>query len=95
MKLIPAEHLRTLRNDVPVRIVLGDLRVPTKSRGRRLVFRCPLCGGSQAAINPQHNLLRCFRCAKDFNPIDLVMALRNCPFREAVTYIERFLPACR
>jgi hypothetical protein len=91
MKRIHADHLRTLRNDVPVHVVLADLNIPTKNRGRRVTFRCPACGGFHAAINPQANLLRCFRCARDFNPIDLVEAACQCRFLEAVRRVESLM----
>jgi hypothetical protein len=94
MKLIPAEHLRTLRNDVAVRVVLAHLRIPTKNRGRRVNFRCPGCSSFHATINPQANLLHCFRCGRHFNPIDLVETECHCRFREAVQRVESLVPSC-
>ena len=91
MKRIHPDHLRALRNNVPVDAVLTDLRIPTKNRGRRVNFRCPACDGFHAAINPQANLLRCFRCARDFNPIDLVEAACQCRFLEAVRRVESLM----
>jgi hypothetical protein len=35
------------------------------------------------------NLARCFRCQKNFNPIDFVMIDRRCDFLLAVAYLER------
>lgn len=86
--MIPADQLRTLRNDVPVADVIYHLRIPTKMRGRRETFRCPRCGGFHTATNLRTNLARCFRCERNFNPIDLVMAERNSSFLEAVKYIK-------
>lgn len=95
MKRIPAEHLRTLRNDVPVPAVIAHLGIPTKKRGRRDTFRCPACGGFYTATNPQTNLGRCFRCDLNFNPIDLVKLECNCSFLEAVSHLDSLLPARR
>lgn len=89
-----SDHLRTLRNDVPVRLVLADLRIPTKNRGRPVNFRCPACAGFHASINPQANLLRCFRCSRDFNPIDLVETECHCRFLEAVRRVESLMVSC-
>lgn len=88
MKRISAEHLWVLRNDVPVRLVLAELRIPTKTRGRRVTFRCPACEGFHAAINPQANLVQCFRCRQHFNPIDLVVTELGCRFLDAVRLVE-------
>ncbi|MCK8601145.1 hypothetical protein [Desulfoferrobacter suflitae] len=51
-------------------------------------FRFPLCSEFQTATNPKTNLARCFRCQKNFNPIDIVMAVNCCNFREAVEMID-------
>jgi hypothetical protein len=32
-------------------------------------------------------LARCFDCQKNFNPIDLVIAVANCSFLDAVEYL--------
>lgn len=95
MTRIHADHLRSLRNDVPVAVVLAELRLPTKNRGQRTNFRCPACDGFHAAINPRANLLRCFRCERDFNPIDLVLTVCHCRFLEAVRRVESLQSYCR
>jgi hypothetical protein len=82
------EHLHALRNDIDIRSVITDLGIPTRNRGTRLSFRCPKCTEYHTAINPRTNLARCFRCQKNFNPIDLVMAERRSTFLEAVAYLE-------
>ena len=86
--MISADQLRTLRNDVSVLVVISDLRIPTKKRGTRRTFRCSVCGGFHTATNLRTNLARCFRCERNFNPIDLVIAERNSSFLDAVRYVE-------
>lgn len=91
---ISEERLRRLRNDVDVVDVIRSLRLATRTRGGWLRFLCPLCGEFDTATNPKTNLARCFRCEKNFNPIDLVMADRRCRFLDAVAYLEeRVTPA--
>lgn len=88
MSLIPAERLRSLRNDVPVLAVISQLGIAKKLRGRRLSFRCPECGCFHTATEPRTNLARCFSCERNFNPIDLVMAERGWSFLQALKYME-------
>ena len=83
------EKLRMLRNQVPISRVISDfLGIPYKVSEGYFRFLCPLCSEFQTATNPKTNLARCFRCQKNFNPIDMVMAVRSCNFREAVELIE-------
>ena len=91
MPKVPSEHLRTLRNDVPVLAVVSELSIPTKLRGRRLTFRCPYCDEFHTAVNERTNLARCFACERNFNPIDLVVAERCSSFHEAVQYLDGLL----
>lgn len=44
-------------------------------------------GNQHFAVDP--NLLRCFHCETNFNPIDFTMAARECDFVEAVHYLLR------
>jgi DNA-directed RNA polymerase subunit RPC12/RpoP len=92
--MIPSDELRTLRNDVPVLDVIFHIGVPTKRRGRRESFRCPACGGFHTATNPQTNLARCFRCGKNFNPIDLVISELRVSFKEAVWIVKDLHSSC-
>jgi hypothetical protein len=81
------EQLRRLRNEVALPPLLARLNWPHKSRGRQLQFVCPRCGESRSDLNPQENLIRCFHCETNFNPIDFTMAARRCDFVEAVNYL--------
>ncbi len=86
---IPPDHLRRLRNELDIAGVIGDLQIQTKKRGGWLRFLCPLCGEFDTAINTKTNLARCFRCRRNFNPIDLVMVDRRANFLYAVAYLEK------
>jgi DNA primase len=91
MKQIPAEHLRSIRDDLDVADVIRTLEIPVGHRGRRLTFRCPDCTGFHTALNPERNLAYCFPCGRPFNTIDLVMAERDCTFLQAVAFLECLL----
>lgn len=83
------EKLHMLRNQVPISRIISDfLGIPCKVSEGYFRFLCPLCSEFQTATNPKTNLARCFRCQKNFNPIDMVMTVRSCNFREAVELID-------
>ena len=86
---IAAERLRRLRNDVDIVTVICALDLPTRIRGGWLRFLCPSCGEFDTATNSKTNLARCFRCERNFNPIDLVMLERRASFLEAIRYLEK------
>jgi DNA primase len=82
------ELLTKLRNNIPISTVIGDvLEIPSKTSDGYFRFLCPLCNGFDTATNPKTNLARCFGCRRNFNPIDMVMAVRRTNFREAVEYL--------
>ena len=90
MTKITKDELRSLRNAVPVRAVLESLGVAQHQRGQRREFRCPECDGFHVAIHRRENLARCFRCAKSYNPIDLVMSSGGAGFLDAVEIVRGF-----
>ena len=82
---IPRQTLFLLRNDIPIDFIITDfLRLPCKMSEGFLRFLCPLCQDFNSATNPKTNLARCFRCEKNFNPIDLVIAEKGISFKDAV-----------
>ena len=89
--MIRREKLRRLRNQVLIDRVIEKLDLPSKLSGGYLRFLCPLCREFNTATNPDTNLARCFRCKRNFNPIDMIMALEKKTFLEAVTRLETLL----
>ncbi len=89
--MIAPERLRELRNRIPIDRALAFVDLPVKHREGYLRFLCPLCGEFNTATNPRTNLGRCFRCKRNFNPIDLVMAVQGCSFLAAVARLEPLL----
>lgn len=85
--------LRTVRNDVVIdNLIISILKLPFKYSEGYLRFLCPLCDELHTATNSETNLARCFRCKKNFNPIDLVMIINSCSFPEAVRFLQPLLP---
>lgn len=90
---IPSPHLMRLRNDIEIAALVEHvLGLPWKRQRGLFRFLCPLCREFHTATNPATNLARCFRCERNFNTIDLVMACEECSFLEAVTRLEPMLP---
>lgn len=84
--------LSSLRNDIAIHAVIRThLQLPCKKRDGHLRFLCPHCSDFHTATNPRTNLARCFRCGTNFNPIDLVMAVEQCSFVDAVTKLSALL----
>lgn len=82
------EMLRKLRNEIPITSVIADLlKLPAKVSEGYFRFLCPLCGEFITATNPKTNLARCFLCEKNFNPIDMVMTVKQIDFCSAVNFL--------
>ena len=83
------EELRRLRNEIPITILIADiLELPSKISEDYFRFLCPICSEFITATNPKTNLARCFRCEKNFNPIDMTMIVKHYNFREAVEFLN-------
>ena len=88
MSRIATARLRKLRNQIEIRDAIKYLGLPNKVREDVFRFLCPLCNEFNTATNPKTNLARCFRCKRNFNPIDIVMIVRKAGFLEAVRWLE-------
>lgn len=85
----PPEMLRRLRNEIPIDLVIKEfLKLPTRFSEGYLRFLCPVCSEFVTTTNPKTNLARCFYCKRNFNPIDMVMAVKKVSFRSAVDYLS-------
>jgi len=91
--MFPADLLRRLRNDLPMSVTisaLGREGPPSKMRDGRFVFLCPQCNEMLVYVNPRNNLAHCFHCQRNWNNIDLLLAL-DYDFRSAVALLEHLL----
>jgi hypothetical protein len=75
--------------------VIEALAIPHKYRDGYFRFVCPVCEFTHTGINPEANLARCFRCGRNFNPIELVMVAESADFVLAVSYLTPMLPRQR
>jgi len=86
------EFLRILRNEIPIAILISDLlELPNKISGGYFRFLCPICSEFNTATSQKTNLARCFRCQKNFNPIDMVMEVKRVGFIDAVEYLNEIV----
>jgi hypothetical protein len=86
------KHLRELRNRIEIIPLIADvLDILYKTHDGRFRFMCPLCHDFDTAVNTHTNLARCFRCERNFNPIDMVMTVKRYSFMQAVSFLEPIL----
>jgi len=85
------DFLRMLRNELKIDRVIDLLMLETRQGKDLLRFRCPLCDRFDTGTNPKTNLGRCFECEKNFNPIDLVMAVTGYNFVETVEFLKNHI----
>jgi hypothetical protein len=91
-KFIRRDRLRQLRNDINFQSLFHRLGWPWKRRDDGVLqFVCPLCSESQTSVNPRTNLARCFRCDRNWNPIDFTIEVTRMDFLETIDYIESTL----
>ncbi len=95
--MIPKELLRAIRNELPMNVTIVQLgRQGPVSKQFEGYFRfiCLQCGEFRATVNPRNNLAHCFSCGRNFNNIDLLMAL-GYDFHSAVEVLEQWLRSQR
>ena len=89
MQKYSSSELHELRNKISLRKLLGILNIEVKLDGEVEIFSCPRCSGFRTGINPRANLCRCFSCARNFNPIELVMEHQKASFLASVKYLKQ------
>jgi hypothetical protein len=84
------KELFELRNYIPIEDLLEDLMIPNKISEGYLRFLCPVCNEFLTSKHPKENLGRCFRCDRNFNPIDLVKIAKQLDFVQTVEYLKAY-----
>ena len=95
--MITKDVLRTLRNELPMKLTvtrLGRYGPISKHSDGYFRFQCPHCDELRATVNPKNNLAHCFSCGANTNNIDL-MLLCGHDFLGAVAILERWLAQYR
>ena len=88
----PSDLLRMIRNQIPIeKVIVSLLNMEVRHTPKMIRFRCPCCYNFHTATNQNTNLGRCFDCKKNFNPIDLVIAVGKCSFVDAVEFLKEEL----
>ncbi len=86
------EHLYNLRNRIEmISVIIDILELVYKTHDGQFRFMCPICKDFDSAVNIRTNLARCFRCERNFNPIDMVMIVKHYSFIQAVQYLHPIL----
>ncbi len=91
--MITRELLRAIRNDLPMKVTilrLGDHGPISKEIEGHFRFLCPACHELRATVNPRNNLAHCFCCGRNWDNIDLLIAL-GWDFLPAVDRLEQWL----
>ncbi|MEK7750834.1 MAG: CHC2 zinc finger domain-containing protein [Acidobacteriota bacterium] len=96
LNTLSKDHLRELRNRIEMIPLIAEvLELLYKTQDGRFRFMCPLCQDFDTAVNLATNLARCFRCQRNFNPIDMVMTVKRYSFLQAVHYLQPLLDQVR
>ena len=92
LNTLSKDHLRELRNRIEmIPLIAEALELIYKTHDGHFRFMCPLCHDFDTAVNIDTNLARCFRCQRNFNPIDMVMTVKRYSFMQAVRYLQPIL----
>ena len=85
-------YLRRLRNEIDIALYISQvLHLEHRCHDGTFRFLCPQCQEFHTATNRKTNLARCFRCKKNYNPIDITMRVKCMDFREAVDWLSDYL----
>jgi len=86
------EQLYNLRNRIEmISVIIDILELVYKTHDGQFRFMFPICKDFDSAVNTSTNLARCFRCERNFNPIDMVMIVKHYSFIQAAKYLQPIL----
>ena len=84
--------LHDLRNRIPVQALIeNELGLQHHTESGVFRFECPFCTSFHTSIKTTTNLARCFDCKINFNPIDMVMAVRKTDFLQSARFLVPLL----
>jgi hypothetical protein len=93
MKPFSKHELFKLRNRIDINMLIAEiLKIPSKTTQARLRFLCPVCSQFNTATKRETNLARCFSCARNFNPIEMVMETKHLDFIHSVRFLQGLFP---
>ena len=92
MKRFSKHELFQLRNSININMLINEiLKLPSKISEGHLRFCCPVCSQFNTATMRETNLARCFRCERNFNTIEMVMAVKNLDFIKSAQFLQPLL----
>lgn len=92
MKRFSKHELFQLRNSIDINMLINEiLKLPSKISEGHLRFRCPICSQFNTATKRETNLARCFRCERNFNTLEMVMAVKNLDFIKSAQLLQPLL----
>ena len=92
MKRLSKHELFKLRNSININTLINKiLKLPSKISEGHLRFLCPRCSHFNTATKRETNLARCFRCERNFNTIEMVMAAKNLNFIKSAQFLQALL----
>jgi hypothetical protein len=92
MKRFSKHELFKLRNSININMLINKiLKIPSKISEGHLRFLCPICSQFNTATKRETNLARCFRCERNFNTIEMVMATKNLNFIKSAQFLQGLL----
>jgi len=87
-KKFSRQVLFELRNHVPIRALIeNELNLAHHRTQGLFRFQCPDCHGFHTSVKYDKNLARCFDCRKNYNPIDMVMAVMKTQFYDSASFL--------
>jgi len=93
MKRFSKHELFKLRNSININMLITEiLKISSKASQGRLRFLCPVCSQFNTGTKRKTNLARCFRCARNFNTIEMVMETKNLDFIQSAQFLQGLLP---
>ena len=89
---LPDELVAQIKRATSIAIVAWELGVTGHGNGPRIAIRCPYPDHEDlhpsAMLYVPEGRFWCFGCNRGGDVIDLVMAMRGCPWREAVDWLR-------
>ena len=90
-KRISSDYLRKLRNDISMKSLIIDLKIPWKQSQNVFRFLCPACRDFNTVVYKNTNLAICLKCGNRYNTIRMVMDVKSAYFLKATSYLTDLL----
>lgn len=88
--MIPKETVDQIFSAAKIEDVVSDY-VTLRRRGANLIGLCPFHTEKTPSfnVNPARNICKCFGCGKGGNPVNFLMEIESCSYREALLLLAK------